>query len=219
VYHADTPADLRVPRLVGRALWHGSSSWEPAESAEPSGGCWRAVCAPSVVEHAHSTQIILGEPRGGLTARVTALAELRQQAGIAAEAQENSLVPMWTKFAAICGATVCALTRQPAGPVLASPELRAMVQDTVREVGAVGRARGIPLPEDLADQLMTVFEGYPASARPSLHEDLEAGRRLELESLSGTVLRLGRELGVPTPMNRAIYVALLPYVDGAPMSA
>jgi 2-dehydropantoate 2-reductase len=46
--------------------------------------------------------------------------------------------------------------------------------------------------------------------------DLAAGRRLELETLNGTVVRLGREQGIPTPCNFAIYAALKPYADGAP---
>jgi 2-dehydropantoate 2-reductase len=172
--------------------------------------------APSVVEHLHSTQIILGEPRGGLSERVQVLAERLQAAGIAAEAQENSLTPMWTKFAGTCAAMVCAMTRQAVGPVLTTPEMRSMFQDTLQEVFAVGRARGVPFPDDIVDRLMTVVDGYPPSAKPSLLEDLEAGRPLELENLTGTVLRLGRELGVPTPLSRAIYVSLLPFVDGAP---
>jgi len=172
--------------------------------------------APAVVEHLHSTQIILGEPRGGLSERVTALAARLQAAGIAAESQENSLTPMWVKFAGICAALICALSRQPAGTVLTNPEMRSMLQDTLQEVFAVGRARGVSFPDDIVDRLMTVVDGYPPSARPSLLEDLEAGRPLELENLTGTVLRLGRELGVPTPLNRAIYVGLLPFVDGAP---
>jgi 2-dehydropantoate 2-reductase len=55
----------------------------------------------------------------------------------------------------------------------------------------------------------------PAS-RPSLGEDVAAGRRLELECTSAAVVRLGRELGVPTPMNAAIYAALKPHANGAP---
>jgi 2-dehydropantoate 2-reductase len=43
-----------------------------------------------------------------------------------------------------------------------------------------------------------------------------AGKRLELEAVTGAVVRMGRELGVPTPLNFAIYGALKPYVDGAP---
>ena len=52
-------------------------------------------------------------------------------------------------------------------------------------------------------------------ARPSLLEDLVDGRRLELESITGVIVQLGRQVGVPTPMNVAIYAALKPYAEGA----
>ena len=52
--------------------------------------------------------------------------------------------------------------------------------------------------------------------RASMAYDLEAGRRLELEALNGTVVRLGRECGAPTPWNAPIYAALKPHADGPP---
>jgi 2-dehydropantoate 2-reductase len=51
-----------------------------------------------------------------------------------------------------------------------------------------------------------------------MYYDLAAGRRLELEVLNGTVVRLGSENGIPTPMNFAIYAALKPYLNGKPSS-
>jgi 2-dehydropantoate 2-reductase len=172
--------------------------------------------APAIIDHTHSTQVILGEPTGGLSTRVTNLADLLRRAGIEAEARADSLVPMWVKFAGICGAALCALTRPPAGPVLACPDTRALVEDVIREVATVGRARGVPISDDIVDRLMAVFATYPPAARPSLLEDLEAGRRLEIESLNGTVVRLGHELGVPIPLNRAISAALKPFAGGPP---
>ena len=49
-----------------------------------------------------------------------------------------------------------------------------------------------------------------------MHYDLDDRKRLELEALNGTVVRLGRKLGISTPLNFAIYAALKPYVDGTP---
>jgi 2-dehydropantoate 2-reductase len=57
-------------------------------------------------------------------------------------------------------------------------------------------------------------DNLPPEARPSLLEDLLDGRRLELESITGTIVRAGAEFGVPTPMNAAIYAALKPHADG-----
>jgi 2-dehydropantoate 2-reductase len=66
------------------------------------------------------------------------------------------------------------------------------------------------------ERIANMADTLPPEARPSLLEDLVAGRRLELESTTGTVVRTGLEFGVPTPMNTAIYAALKPYASGAP---
>ena len=172
--------------------------------------------APSTVEHVASRQIIVGEPRGGQSERAEAVADLLRGAEIAAEAHADALVPMWVKFVAICGMALTALCRLPVGPILADPESRALMLDTFGEVAAVGRARGVSVPADVIERVLTVLAGYPPSARSSTADDLETGQRLELESLNGTVVRLGHELGVPTPVNRVIYAALKPYADGPP---
>ena len=80
----------------------------------------------------------------------------------------------------------------------------------------MGRAAGVPLADDLVARHWKVIEGLPPATCGSMLEDLRAGRRLELEALAGTVVRLGRQLGVPTPLNFAVYAALLPWAGGAP---
>ena len=79
----------------------------------------------------------------------------------------------------------------------------------------MARANGIDLPEDTAKRTLAFIEhNFTPDTRSSQLEDILAGRRLELESLNGEVLRLGRELGVPTPLNFRVYEALKPYEDG-----
>lgn len=69
----------------------------------------------------------------------------------------------------------------------------------IEESAAVGRALGIPLPEDCVDQHWALVSGLDPSARGSMSHDLEAGRRLELEALNGAVVRLGRQLRILPP--------------------
>jgi 2-dehydropantoate 2-reductase len=109
-----------------------------------------------------------------------------------------------------------AIARLPVGPLLACPETRALVRDTMAEVVAVGRAHGVMLSEDYPERVMALLAEYPAWAKGSMLVDLEAGRRLELDAITGAVVRLGREHEVTTPANTAIYAALKPYADGAP---
>ena len=86
----------------------------------------------------------------------------------------------------------------------------------MEETEAVGRAVGVPVPDGHAGRMMKFFEGSDPAIRGSLYYDLAAGRRLEIETLNGTVVRLGREHGVLTPANFAVYAALKPYAEGAP---
>ena len=91
-----------------------------------------------------------------------------------------------------------------------------MLRRTMEEVETLARASGVDVPENCVEQLMTRIAELPPGAQGSMAHDLAAGRRLELETLNGTVVRLGQETGVPTPYNFAIYAALKPYVDGTP---
>ena len=85
----------------------------------------------------------------------------------------------------------------------------------MEETDAVGRAEGVALPAGLVERPLRFFEGSDPAIRGSLYYDLAAGRHLEIETLNGTVVRLGRERGVPTPANFAVYAALKPYAERA----
>ena len=79
----------------------------------------------------------------------------------------------------------------------------------------MARAKGVRLPEDAVASRMALVTAYPPEVKPSTLVDLEQGRRLELEGQAGAVVRLGRELGIDTPVNRVIYAALKPFINGA----
>lgn len=86
----------------------------------------------------------------------------------------------------------------------------------MHEVAEVARARGVALPGDSVERALTLAASFEPWARGSLYHDLESGRRLELDALNGTVVRLARESGCATPFNFAVYAALQPYVEGRP---
>ena len=86
----------------------------------------------------------------------------------------------------------------------------------MREVVAVGRAKGVSIPEDFADDRLKFGETSPPTFKASMCHDLERGNRLELDWLAGKVVALGRELGVATPWNEAVYAVLKLYRMGKP---
>ena len=177
-----------------------------------------AVKASGVVAHtAGPGRIIFGELSGGASERTERLHEVLQGAGIAAEVHPDVRVTIWQKFLFICAFSgVTAVTRLPIGTILAAPVTRALFRGTSGEVEAVARAGGIDLPADCVEQAMTTAAAVEPRGRGSLYHDLAGGRRLELKGLNGEVVRRGREHGISTPLNFAIYAALRPYVDGTP---
>ena len=74
----------------------------------------------------------------------------------------------------------------------------------MREVVAVGRAHGVPLAEDYAEQRLQFADGVAPDMTSSMHHDLERGKPLEVRWLSGGVVELGQEAGIETPLNRAV---------------
>ncbi len=178
-----------------------------------------AIEAPGVIaQTAGPGRILFGEIAGGTSPRTERLLRTFQRAGIAAELRPNIRVTLWEKFLFICAnGGITALTRLPLGVIRACPETNTLLRATMEEVEAVARACGIALPEGCVDEAIAFNASVEPGARSSLYHDLAAGRRLELEALHGTLVRLGREYGIPTPMNFAIYAALKPYADGAPI--
>jgi 2-dehydropantoate 2-reductase len=172
--------------------------------------------APGVVEQvAGAGRIVFGEFQGEASERARRLLDVFRRAGIDAELSPDVRREIWQKFLFICGFSgVTALTRLPIGTILACPETRQFFCGVLEEVREVARAGGVGLADDCVERAVATAEGFEPWARGSLYADLVAGRRLELEALNGTVVRLGRERGVPTPLNFAVYAALKPYAGG-----
>lgn len=112
---------------------------------------------------------------------------------------------LWTKLVAnVSLNTVTALGRARVGALFAEPRAVELMLALGRETVAVGRAAGIPLPEDAAEAYVAdARRRLPASGGSSTLFDLEDGRRLEREALVGAVVAEGERLGVPVPVSRA----------------
>ena len=174
--------------------------------------------APGIVaQTAGPGKIVLGELKGGASQRTEKIQRMLQNTGIAAELHSEIQIALWQKFVAICGINgITALTRLSLGEILACAETCQFLKGTMEEVETVARAGHAHLPEGCVDQSLAFVNSLGPSARGSMYYDLAAGRRLELEVLNGTVVRLGNAYGIPTPFNFSIYAALKPYLNGAP---
>jgi 2-dehydropantoate 2-reductase len=109
--------------------------------------------------------------------------------------------------------------RSTLGPIVQNSETRAFLLEVMREVVAVGRAHGVPLPEDFAQQRLAFCDRLPLEMDSSMHADLDNGKRLEVDWLSGAVVELGKAVNVNAPMNSAVRDILALYAHGKQSAA
>lgn len=138
-----------------------------------------------------------------------------QAAGIEAEVSDDIRRVLWTKFLVFgTNAALTCLSRQPAGVVYHDPDLLALAERSIREIWAVARAEGVDLPDSAIADAIELLRGMPAGLVASMRQDLDAGRRLELDGVSGTIAAYGRRHGIPTPLHETAFACLKPYRDG-----
>ena len=169
-----------------------------------------SIREPGVIKHIGTMQrVVVGERAGGSSSRVEALYEVMLQAGITAEVSDDIERTIWEKFVFLVGlSATTTMLRTTLGPVRKNPDSRAFLLNIMRETVAVGRAKGIDLADDYAEDRLAFTAGLPVEMTSSMHHDLEAGNRLEVAWLSGAVARFGHELGVATPVNQSVWAAL-----------
>ncbi|HSB80311.1 MAG TPA: 2-dehydropantoate 2-reductase [Candidatus Methylomirabilis sp.] len=170
------------------------------------------ISAPGVIaQTAGPRSLKFGEMDGRITPRTERLLQVFTGAGIQAELSTRIRVDLWEKFLFICAhGGVTALGRLNIGEILACSDTAAFYRGVMEEIAAVGRAKGVPLPDDAVERAHSFAQSLQPHMRSSLAHDLLQGNRLEVETLSGTVVRYGREVGVQTPYNFAIYACLKP---------
>ena len=150
------------------------------------------------------------------SARSIQFSEAITAAGLGAEHVDSISLTIWDKFLWLVGASALnCVTRQPFGPVREDPDTRALLRQIMEEVMSVANAKGIPLTNENIETRLDYIDSLPGQAKVSMALDLERGNRLELPWLSGTAIRMGRELNVPTPANNVIYAALKHYITGS----
>jgi 2-dehydropantoate 2-reductase len=193
-----------LTRAVGREHVAGGTAYVAAVIAEPG-----------LIRHTAMGSLIFGPLDGGGSPLLDRLVEACHLAGFGVTLSDDIMVDIWAKFARLTVFSgMTALTRCPVGPLRDDPDLLAMMRAALLESIAVARAKGVPLPKQAFEEMDAAMGALPPNSRSSMLEDLERGRRLELPWLSGTVVRIGQEVGVDTPVHRFITTALKPLVNG-----
>ena len=164
-----------APDLRRRRSWAASPTSAP-RSARPG----------VIAQTGPLQRLVFGEYDGRRSPRAETFLAACKAGGINAEISDDVRRSIWEKFVvlvAMSGATTS--MRKTIGPIRANPLTREFLLDLAREVVAVGRAHGVNLPADYAEQRIPFFDGWPPDMTASMHHDLQAGKPLEVRWLSG----------------------------------
>ncbi|MGD9922243.1 MAG: ketopantoate reductase family protein [Pseudorhodoplanes sp.] len=191
--------------IVGDAALVGGTSYVSA-----------AITAPGVITQTGTMQgLAFGEFDGRRSKRVEDFHEACLAGGIQSEISPDINLVIWEKFAflaSVAGTTTS--MRAPVGAIRENPMTRQFLQDLMQEIVDVGRARGVTFAPDFVEKRMSFADTLPASMIASMYHDLQSGKPLELRWLNGSVVDLGAETGVPTPLNRAVRDILILHAKG-----
>jgi 2-dehydropantoate 2-reductase len=165
--------------------------------------------SPGHIKHAGRGDLVIGDlpgrsgpPREAAVTRVSAWFEA---AGVPCRVSADVQADLWTKliFNAALNA-ISAVVHATYGAIVAIPEPRETVRQLVDECVAVARAAGVSLPESDYVQTVWRFAERVGPIYSSTAQDLERGKRTEIDALNGFVVRRGADLGVPTPVNQSL---------------
>ena len=174
------------------------------------------IAAPGVVHQTGTfMRLVFGEVAGGLSARGDAFLAMCKAAGFDATHSGNILTDLWLKYILLAtNSAMTAATRLPFGKLRGDADLMATFEAAFAEVYAVGKAKGIALPDNTVANMVKATQGFPDTMMASMAHDLIRGGRIELPWLSGKVVAMGRELGVSTPVHNVLHAILKPYTMG-----
>lgn len=217
------PQTVVLPAMNGVPWWfsHGLAVLgdAPLESVDPGGriaaaiplvqvvGCVvhasTAAPEPGLVLHKMGQGLIIGEPAGGRSGRVQALAELLTTAGFEATVSDSVRYDLWYKlWGNLTMNPISALTGATIDRVLADPLLREFCSAAMREAAAIGARLGCEITQSPEDR--HAITARLGAFKTSMLQDVEAGRALELDSIVTAVHELGQRVGVPTPSIAAL---------------
>lgn len=135
-------------------------------------------------------------------ARVLAAQALLERAGIPNVVPEDIHREQWWKFVLNVGVNqVSAVLRAPYGAFAAVPEVRELTRLASLEAAGLAAREGVALGPDDVERIFPILATLAPDGKTSMLQDVEAGRKTEVEAFAGTVVELGRRHGVPTPVN------------------
>jgi 2-dehydropantoate 2-reductase len=167
-----------------------------------------SLAGPGVIEHSTGGRIIFGSPNGAPGPATSLVEQALAAAQIPFEVSADIRQVQWHKLlwnAAFCA--ISCLTRATTQEIVESAALRKLAVDCMTEVRAAATAAGVTLKAEAIEETLN-FSRTLGHFKPSMRQDLEAGKPLEYEAFNGIVIRQLASAGQPAPTNSVFYAAL-----------
>jgi 2-dehydropantoate 2-reductase len=178
------------------------------------GGLCRIISkieGPGVINHMGVTPLIMfGELDNSVTERIQNIREVFQKSGFDGRIATDIQAELWKKFISICVSGLLAVTKSTYGEVRELKETRQLMIDLLQEIYQLSQKIGIKIESDFMEKTVSYIDSFSHGMTSSLARDVWAGKPSEIEYQNGTVVRLGLQYGVDTPINRFIYSCILP---------
>jgi 2-dehydropantoate 2-reductase len=178
----------RAARVLGGVTYHGVTYLGPGE-----------------VKHAGTGDTILGPVKGATRGDAEAIREAFRESGLATTVAEDIHTVLWTKAVVnACFNPITGLLRVRSGALRGSDHLMESCRWIVEEAVAVAKAGGVKLDVEAMMERVRAVSSATAENKSSMLQDLERGGRTEIDAINGWIARMGRELGIPVPVNRTL---------------
>ena len=162
------------------------------------------IVEPGVIEHYKRGGVAIGELMGHKSERLSQIAEIFKQAGISCQLSEDIRKSKWEKMCWNCVFNpLTVVIDDKVAKALDHPEMAGVIRQIVGEVAAVSAAVKVPLAPDMAEKVVKWTQEL-RDIHTSMYDDWKAKRPTEIDYLNGYIVRVGRELGIPTPVNEAL---------------
>jgi len=214
-----------IPAQNGIPWWYFQSHPGPladttVESVDPGGAiarsieperivgcvvyCSAEIVEPGVIRHVEGTRFAIGEPDGSRSERCQWISEAFVAGGLKCPVEDRLRDQIWLKVIGnVAFNPVTALTRATLGELGALPEMVELLRAILEECAAVAAALGAELPVSLERRLEAGMA--VGDHKTSMLQDLEAGKQLEIDCMSGAVIELADMLGIAAPHTRAVH--------------
>jgi 2-dehydropantoate 2-reductase len=215
-YHTETAIDAIIPILTPKTtVLTLQNGWGNADVIAGKIGPERVIVGvtyhsaglrgPGEVRHPASGMTFVGEPAGGESARVAAVANAFRGAGLEVTASDHIVEDVWKKLAHnVCTLPISALLGYFANELTEHDGTLALMRGLLAEVANVAVAKGIKFDREERWETITGALSRSRGSKASMLQDAEAKRRTEIDVINGAIVAGGRATGIPTPFNEAM---------------